>query len=316
MDNPRQLYPYSDPWETGRLDVSGGHRLFWASHGNPNGLPVLHLCGGPGGSPARKDSCFFSPFGYRTILLHPRGCGRSTPEAGIDFNTLPDLISDIEVLRHQLGIASWVLSGASWGTTVALAYAQQHPERVRALMLRGIFLCNANELDWLYGGGAAARHAEAWDHFAGWTGASDRKSLLEAYARALHCGDPDEEFLAASRWCAWEDHLAGVPLMPYTPALRAPFQAQARLSVHYFQNMGFLTKGQLLRNASILKGIPGRMIQGTCDEVTPMGTAQALNQAWSGSTLTLVESAGHLPDTENMVDALIRTSNELLLSLS
>jgi proline iminopeptidase len=310
----RDLYPPSTARESGWMNVTGGHRVFWEVHGNPMGIPLLHLCGGPGGSPSRQDPRFFNPIGYRIVLVHPRGAGCSTPAASIEHNTMDDQISDMEQLRTLLDIERWIVSGASWGTTVALAYAQTHRQRIRALLLRGVFLCTGDELEWLYGGGAGCLHPEAWARFSRWTEAAGRQSLLQAYAEALNCGIPEDEYEAAYQWCTWENHLAGFrdQQRDTGPQMKAQELAIARISVHYFLNEGFLSPDQLLTNANQLHDIPGTLIQGTCDEVTPIG-ARPLNRAWKRSVFHSVEGGTHLSsDHAGMIDCIIRNSAELM----
>jgi proline iminopeptidase len=310
----RDLYPPSTARESGWIDASGGHRVFWEAHGNPLGIPLLHLCGGPGGSPNRQDPRFFNPFGYRIVLIHPRGAGRSTPAASVEHNTIDEQISDIEQVRTLLGIERWIISGASWGTTLALVYAQTHRQRVRALLLRGVFLCTGNELEWLYGGGAGRLHPEAWEQFSGWTGATGRQDLLQAYRAALNCGIPEKEYEAAYLWCAWEDHLAGLRDQERDtgPETKVQALAMARISVHYFLNDGFLSPHQLLNNADQLHDIPGALIHGTRDEVTPIGV-YALIKAWKKSVFHSIEGGTHLSsDHPGMIDCIIRNSSELM----
>ncbi|NIF55448.1 alpha/beta fold hydrolase [Burkholderia sp. Ax-1724] len=310
----RDLYPPSTARESGWMDVSGGHRVFWEAHGNPTGIPLLHLCGGPGGFPGRQDSRFFNPMGYRIVLIHPRGAGRSTPAASVEHNTMADQISDIEQLRTLLGVERWIVSGASWGTTVALVYAQTHRQRVRALLLRGVFLCTENELEWLYGGGAGRLHPEAWARFSGWTRAAGHQDLLQAYGEALNCGIPEEEYEAAYEWCAWENHLAGFrdQERDTEPQTKAQELAMARISVHYFLNEGFLSPHQLVSHAGQLHDIPGTLIHGSCDEVTPIGV-YPLMQAWRTSVFHLVDGGTHVSsDHPGMIDCIIRNSSELM----
>jgi proline iminopeptidase len=252
--------------------------------------------------------------GYRIVLIHPRGAGRSTPAASIEHNTTDDQISDIEQLRTLLNIERWVVSGASWGTTLALAYAQTHRDRIRALLLRGVFLCTESELEWLYGGGAGRRHPEAWARFSRWTGAAGRRGLLKAYGEVLNCGIPEAEFEAAYRWCAWEEHLAGLRDQERDtgPETKAQELAMARISVHYFLNEGFLLADQLVTHADRLHGIPGDLIHGTCDEVTPIGV-YPLSQKWKNSVFHLIEGGTHLcKDHPGMINSIIVNSCKLM----
>ncbi|MCG5074850.1 alpha/beta fold hydrolase [Paraburkholderia tagetis] len=314
MNDLRDLYPPSTARESGWMEVGGGHRVFWEAHGNPVGIPLLHLCGGPGGAPGRQDPRFFNPMAYRIVLIHPRGAGRSTPAASVEHNTMDDQISDIEQLRTLLNIERWIISGSSWGTTLALAYAQTHRQRIRALLLRGVFLCTADELQWLYGGGAGRRHPEAWARFSGWTGAAGRQGLLQAYAKALNCGIREEEYEAAYRWCAWENHLAGFRDQERDtgPGAKKQELAMARISAHYFLNEGFLSPDQLISNANKLHGIHGVLIHGTCDEVTPMGV-YPLTHAWKDSVFHPIEGGTHVSiDHPRMIDCIIRNSCRLM----
>ncbi|WP_353558762.1 alpha/beta fold hydrolase [Paraburkholderia terrae] len=252
--------------------------------------------------------------GYRIVLIHPRGAGRSTPAASIEHNTMGDQISDIEQLRNLLGIEHWIISGASWGTTLALTYAQAYRQRVRGLLLRGVFLCTAIELEWLYGGVAGRLHPEAWAQFSGWTRATGRQDLLQAYAEALNCGKPEEEHEAAYQWCAWEDNLAGYrdQERDTDPNTKARELALARISTHYFLNEGFLSPQQLTRNASRLHDLPGALIHGSCDEVTPIG-AYHLSEAWKSSVFHLVNGGTHISSEHpGMIDCIIRNSCELM----
>jgi len=311
----RDLYPPSTARESGWMSVSGGHRVFWEVHGNPTGIPLLHLCGGPGGCPGRQDPRFFNPMGYRIVLMHPRGAGRSTPAASVEHNTTDDQISDIEQLRILLGIERWIVSGASWGTTVALAYAQAHRQNVRALLLRGVFLCTESELIWLYGGGAGRIHPEAWARFSSWTGATGPQGLLQAYGAALNCGISEDEYEAAYKWCAWENYLAGFRNQERdtAPSAREQELAMARISVHHFLNEGFLSPNQIIKNANQLRDIPGILIHGTCDEVTPIGV-YPLIQAWKTSSFHPVDGGVHASNVHpGMIDCIVRNSSELML---
>jgi proline iminopeptidase len=227
---------------------------------------------------------------------------------------MDDQISDIEQLRTLLDVERWIISGASWGTTLALTYAQTHRQRVRALLLRGVFLCTANELEWLYGGVAGRLHPEAWTQFSGWTMAAGRQDLLHAYAQALNCGIPEKEYEAAYQWCAWENHLAGFrdQKRDTDPQTKAQELAMARISSHYFLNEGFLSPHQLIRDANQLHDIPGALIHGTRDEVTPLG-AYYLIEAWKSSVFHSIDGGTHVSsDHAGMIDCIIRNSCELI----
>ncbi len=307
-------YPPVEPHDCGFIDVGSGHRVYWEACGNPRGAPALFVHGGPGGGCGPNDRRFFDPSRYRVILFDQRGCGRSLPHAGtaagLRANTTPLLVSDIERIRKTLGVDRWLVFGGSWGATLALAYAQAHPECVRALVLRGVFTARRSELDWLYRAGASSLHPDAWQRFLEPIPAKHRGDLVAAYHARLNCGVAVREAEAARAWCAWEDAL--VSLLPEASP-RAPedaaLVARARLETHYFVNAAFLEEGQILANAKRLAGIPGTIVQGRCDCITPPVTAWELHKAWKGSTLRIIPDACHASSEPGILRALVEATD-------
>jgi proline iminopeptidase len=287
-------YPPVEPYDSGFLDVGDGHRVYWETCGNPAGRPALFLHGGPGGGCTPASRRFFDPARYRIVLFDQRGCGRSQPHAGLRANTTAHLLADIERLRAHLGIARWLLFGGSWGATLALAYAEAHPDRVSALVLRGVFTARRRELDWLYREGASHFFPEAWHGFLAPIPVDEREQMVEAYHRRLTCGEAAVETLAARAWCAWEETLS--TLLPDACDARidaAADLALARIETHYFRHGAFLEEGAIIANAHRLRGIPGVIVQGRHDTVTPASTAWELLRHWPEARLEIVPGAGH-----------------------
>ncbi|MDB5764183.1 MAG: proline iminopeptidase [Herminiimonas sp.] len=287
-------YPPIEPYDSGLIEVDGGHRVYWETCGNPLGKPALFLHGGPGGGCSAGNRRLFDPQRYRIILFDQRGCGRSLPHAGLEANTTAHLIGDIELLRQRFGIERWLVLGGSWGATLALAYAEAHPARVGALVLRGVFTARQAELDWLYRGGASFLFPEAWDRFLAPIPECERSDLIAAYHARLTCGDPLVEAAAAQAWCAWEEELMTLEPQPAAPVSDiAPLRAMARIETHYFMHRAFFEEGQLIGNAHRLHGIPAVIVQGRYDAVTPPATAWDLHRAWPQTDLQMVPDAGH-----------------------
>jgi proline iminopeptidase len=295
------LYPPLEPYATGQLEVGDGHVLYWETCGNPDGTPAVWLHGGPGSGCSAGTRRPFDPAAYRIVLFDQRGCGRSRPlvsEPGADLstNTTWDLVRDIEALRQHLGIDSWVVAGGSWGVTLALVYAQAHPDRVRAMVLVAVTSGTRAETDWI------TRHMgrvfpEAWEEFAAGAPEAEREGdLSAAYARLLADPDPATREEAARRWCAWED--THVRLMPgWTPSKRyldPEFRLVfATLVTHYWANGCFLEDRQVLDGMHRLAGIPAVLIHGRYDVSGPLDTAWGLHHAWPGSRLVVLEDSGH-----------------------
>ncbi len=292
------LYPPIEPFHTGMLKVSDLHELYFEESGNPSGKPVVFLHGGPGAHSDPKQRRFFHPGKYRIVNFDQRGCGKSTPPGSLEANTTWDLVADIEKLRVSLGIEKWQVFGGSWGSTLALAYAETHPDRVTELILRGVFLLRKQEIDWSYQeGGASILFPDAWEPFWQHIPENERSDMLGAYWRRLQSEDPAVRLQAAKIWSKWEG--ATSKLLP-DPEFTAEYEEDefaldfARIEAHYFVNRGFLeVDGQLLRDAGKLSGIPGVIVQGRYDVVCPMVSAWAVHCAWPEAELIISPDAGH-----------------------
>jgi proline iminopeptidase len=294
-------FPPIEPFDSGLLEVGQGHRVYWETVGAPDGLPALYLHGGPGGGASPGQRRFFDPTRYRAVLFDQRGCGRSRPlaeEPGADLsaNTTPHLLADIELLRERLGVDRWVVLGLSWGTTLALAYAERHPERVAGLVLGLVTTTSRREVEWITEGVGRIFPRE-WERFA--AGVPERRRdrpLVDAYAELLFDPDPAVCAKAARDWCDWEDaHVSLVPGFEPNPRFQdADFRLRfARLVTHYWRHHAFLGEEELLRNAHRLDGIPGVMIHGRYDVSGPLETAWRLSKAWTSSRLVVLDDAGH-----------------------
>lgn len=313
--NRRTLYPTIEPYDSGMLDVGDGHSLYWELCGNPNGKPVIFLHGGPGGASGPDHRRQFNPDRYKILVFDQRGCGKSTPFASLDNNTTWNLVEDIEKLRTEVAkVDKWQVFGGSWGSTLALAYAQKFPERVTELVLRGIFLFDQYELDWLYKkGGASSLYPDKWDEFEGFIPEDERDDLLLAYRKRLTSDDQDEQVAAAKQFAVWEGNV--VTLLPndhvieeFTEPKKAV--AIARIENHYMINKGWFEEGQLLAGAAKLKGIPGVIVQGRHDCCTPPRAAWALKKAWPEVELNIVPDGGHLYNEPGILDGLIRATDK------
>ncbi len=293
--NTRDFYPEIEPYEVGKLPVGEPHTLYWEQCGNPRGVPVVFLHGGPGAGAWPCHRRFFDPNHYRIIIFDQRGAGRSTPLGELEKNTTPDLINDMEKLRTSLGVDKWIVFGGSWGSTLAIAYAEHHPEACLGLVLRGIFLCRPQEIEWfLYK--MSVIFPEAWWRFTAPIPEAERGDLLEAYHRRLVDPDPAIHMPAARNWSMYEG--ACSTLLP-SPATMAEFSQDvtalglARIEAHYFRNDIFLPPDSLLRNVHRLRSIPGVIVQGRYDIVCPIVTADEFAEAWPEAEYHIVDSAGH-----------------------
>ncbi len=290
-----ELYPPLEPYSTGMLALDATHVMYWEQSGNPRGVPVVFLHGGPGAGSASSHRRFFDPAHYRIVIFDQRGAGRSTPLGELRDNTTPHLIADIECLREHLGIARWIVFGGSWGCTLALAYGEAHPARCAAFVLRGIFLCRPSEIDWfLYG----LRHIfpEAWHAFANVIPAGERHDLLAAYYRRLTDPDPAVHMPAARAWGRYEGLCSTLRPSPDTVAYFASDGVAlglARMEAHYFTHGIFMPENSLLDNVARLRGIPAVIVQGRYDAVCPIVSADDLHQAWPGAEYIVVPDAGH-----------------------
>ena len=312
MTDRRTLYPPIEPRATGTLDVGDGHSLYWEQCGNPEGKPVVFLHGGPGGGFSPSHRRQFDPALYNILLFDQRGCGQSTPYASLEANTTWHLVADMEQLRAMVGVDKWMVFGGSWGSTLGLAYAQTHPERVTELVLRGIFCFDQYELDWLYkDGGAASLYPDKWEEFVAPIPEAERGNLLEAYRARLDGADADERLVAAKAWSKWEGEV--VTLLP-DPSVIEDFTdphkaiAVARIENHYMLNHGWLEEGQLIAGAAKLRGIPGAIVQGRHDCCTPPRAAWALHRAWPEADLNIVPDGGHLYSEPGVLDGLVRAT--------
>ena len=305
----RSLFPPLEPYATHRLKVSALHEIFVAEYGSPTGKPVVILHGGPGAGMNPTMPRFHDPAAYRMVLFDQRGCGRSTPYAELRENTTWDLVADMERIRAHLGIKRWQVFGGSWGSTLALAYAETHPERVSELVLRGIFTLRRKELEWFYQEGASHIQPEAFEEYLKPIPEDERGDLIAAYHRRLTGPDKDVQLAAARAWSVWEG--TTISLLP-DPARAAAFGepqyalAFARIECHYFQNRGFFDRDdQLIANAHRLKAIPGVIIHGRYDLCTPISIAWDLHRMWPEADYRPVADAGHAMTEPGIVDELI-----------
>ncbi len=295
--NRRGLYPEIEPFDSGMLPVSALHALYYEQCGNPHGKPAVFLHSGPGAGCNAKCRRFFDPKVYRIVLFDQRGCGRSTPHAELRENTTWDLVTDIERLREHLRIDRWQVFGGSWGSTLALAYAETHPERVTELVLRGIFMLRRTELEWFYQKGCDMLYPDAWERYLAAIPEAEHGDLIMAYHRRLTADDPAVRLAAARAWSVWEastSFLLQDEAYVRASAGDAFALAFAGIENHYFVNRGFFDRDdQLLRDASRLRGIPAVIVQGRYDVVCPLRSAWDLHCAWPGADLRIVPDAGH-----------------------
>jgi len=307
------LYPPIDPFDQRLIDMGDGHRVYMEQCGRPDGIPVIVFHGGPGGgcSPAMRR--YFDPTVYRIILFDQRGCGRSRPHASIIANTTWHLVEDVEVIRKELGLDSFIAFGGSWGATLALIYAITHPERVRHLVLRGVFLMTKAELKWFYGGGAGAFFPEIWGRFAAAIPAAERDNLINAYNRRLFSGNLMEETRFGRIWANWENALASIHHegpMGESPSDYA--RAFSRLENHYFQNGGFLQcDGWILQERKRIEHIPATIIQGRYDMICPPVSAWNLADGWERCDLRMIPLAGHALSEPGISEALVKVMDGL-----
>ena len=309
----RPLYPELKPNQTEMLSVDSEHNLYLEESGNPDGIPVLFVHGGPGGGCSPDHRRFFSPEAYRIILFDQRGCGQSTPHGSLSNNTTQALIADMELIREHLGIDTWLLFGGSWGSTLSLAYAQAHPERVQGLVLRGIFLCRTRDIDWFYQDGASHLFPDYWQEYIAPIAEEQRDSILPAYYELLTSENEIARMAAAKAWSVWEGRCS--TLHP-NPDLVDHFGdphvalAMARIEAHYFINNSFLEDNALLKNADKLKGIPTWIVHGRYDVVCPIEQAYLLHQAMPEAELNIIRDAGHSAFEPGITDRLIQITDQ------
>jgi len=308
------LYPDIKPYREHSLEVDSPHVLHIEECGDPNGLPVLFLHGGPGVPCESVSRRFFNPEKYRIILFDQRGCGKSQPHASLISNTTQDLIADIERIRQFLNIDTWVLFGGSWGATLALLYAETYPEKVKALVLRGLFLCREEDFRWLYHEGANLIFPDVWKEFVKPIPKTEQSDLLSAFYRRLTGSDDLARMSAAKAWAFWEGQCATLkPSYNVLDRYCEPHTAMsfARIACHYFLNKAFLEPNQILDQAHKIKDIPGVIVHGRYDMLCPLNQAYLLNQAWPKSQLQIIRDAGHSSHESGIVDALVRVMDDL-----
>jgi len=314
--NRRGLYPETEPYMTGWLPTGGPHEIFYEECGNPKGRPCVILHGGPGGAINPTMRRFFDPYRWRMALFDQRGCGRSRPNASLEDNTTWSLIEDIERLREHLGVEKWCVFGGSWGSTLALAYAITHPERVESLVLRGVFLLTPRELRWFYQDGACMLFPDAWARFCAPIPEAERSDMVSAYHRRLTSPDRRVQAEAAAAWSQWEGDTISIRGPEARPSKfnEVDFAiAFARIECHFFANGGFFPEPDwIINNTGRLRRIPGWIVQGRFDVVTPMESAWRLKSAWPEARFEVVWDAGHASTEPGIVDALVRATDQAL----
>jgi proline iminopeptidase len=316
----RALYPPIEPYRTHRVAVDGGHDLHVEESGRPDGLPAVFVHGGPGGGTSPRQRRFFDPGAYRIVLFDQRGCGKSLPFSSLERNTTQDLVADMEVIRERLGIERWVVFGGSWGSTLSLAYAEAHPERVLALVLRGIFLLRPSEIRWFYQDGAGELFPDAWEAYIEPIPETERGDLVAAYHRRLTGDDPEERARAARAWSIWEattSYLAPNAEAVAQAADPAEADAMARIEAHYFVNGGFFSHpDELLDGVDRIRHIPATIVQGRYDVVCPMRTAWDLHRRWPEAGFHVVGNAGHSAFEPGITDRLVAATDAIAASMA
>jgi proline iminopeptidase len=306
------MYPPIEPYDHGFLDTGDGHRVYWELCGNPNGKPAVFLHGGPGGGCGPEHRRLFDPARYCIMLFDQRGCGRSTPHASLENNTTWNLVADMEKLRQMIGVEQWLVFGGSWGSSLALAYAETHPARVSALIVRGIFTLRRAELLWYYQEGASWLFPDLWEEYLAPIPPDERSDMMGAYRRRLTGDDEAVKLAAARAWSLWEART--ITLLPSRELEDhhgddSYALAFARIENHYFVNEGFLEEGQLLRDAHRLADIPGVIVQGRYDVATPARTAWDLSKAWPNASLQIIADAGHAFNEAGILRALLAATD-------
>lgn len=314
--NRRGLFHDNEPFAHGWLPTGGPHEIFYEECGNPNGKPCVILHGGPGGAINPTMRRFFDPSKWRMVLFDQRGCGKSRPNASLDDNTTWSLIDDIERLRIHLGIEKWTVFGGSWGSTLALAYAITHPQRVEAIVLRGVFLLTQRELNWFYQDGASFLFPDAWARFCAPIPEAERGDMVTAFHKRLTHTDRRVQAEAARAWSQWEGDTISIRGPEARPSKFNEIDfaiAFARIECHFFANKGFFSEdGWILKNIGKIRGIPGWIVQGRFDVVTPMESAWNLKTAWPEARFEVVWDAGHASTEPGIVDALVRATDQAL----
>ncbi len=313
------LYPAINPYHQFEFDVTPPHKLYVEESGSADGIPVVFLHGGPGSGCEPYHRQFFNPEQYRIILFDQRGAGRSTPHAELENNTTQDLVADMEAIREHLGINKWLVFGGSWGSTLALVYAQAHPERVLGLVLRGIFLCRQKEIDWFYQYGASRLFPDVWEAFLKPIPETEQDNMVAAYYQRLTSDDEFSRMQAAKAWSLWEGRTATLissqNLIDYFGNAHTALSL-ARIECHYFMHESFLKENQILNNIDKLKEIPGVIIQGRYDVICPMESAWELHKSWPGSSLRIIPDAGHAASETGISSELVQACDQFALDLN
>jgi len=308
------LYPDIKPYAEHRLKVDPPHELYFEESGNPDGMPVLVVHGGPGGGCDAYLRRFFDAERFRIILLDQRGAGKSTPLAELEGNDTQSLVADMERIRNFLGIDRWLLFGGSWGSTLSLVYAQAHPERVLGMVLRGIFLCRPRDIHWFYQDGASRVFPDYWQDYESLIPVEERSNMVSAYYRRLTSSNELEQIQAAKAWSIWEGRCATLhPNPTVVERFGHPHTAiaLARIECHYFMNNSFLEPDQIIRNAPTYAHIPGYIVHGRYDMVCPLENALELSRVWTNSRLRIIRDAGHSASEPAIVDALMQAAEDL-----
>lgn len=311
----KPLYPSIKPYAQHQIKVDPLHTLYVEESGSPDGLPILYIHGGPGAGTSPDDRRYFDPEHYRIILFDQRGCGHSTPHGSLENNTTQALLSDIEAIRGYFNLKQWILFGGSWGSTLALLYAEQHPDCVMGMILRGIFLGRQQELRWFYENGARAVFPDYWEEFVFPIPEEERDNLISAYYKRLTGPDELARMNAAKHWAQWEGqcatlHPSKAVLERYTQAHTAA--SLAAIETHFFVNNCFIEPNQILRDAYKLEGIPGIIVHGRYDMICPFENARALHLAWPGSELYVIRDAGHSALEPGITDALVTATEKMI----
>jgi len=315
----RGLYPEIKPTRQWRLAVDVPHELYIEECGNPDGIPVLFLHGGPGAGCVPYHRRFFDPAIYRIILFDQRGAGQSTPHAELEGNTTQALVADIEAVREECGVEQWMVFGGSWGSTLALLYAQAHAARVSALIVRGIFLCRPEDIQWFYQQGASRIFPEYWEQYLAPVAEEDRDDMVSAYYQLLTSDDEPTRLAAAKAWSLWEGHT--ISLLPCKETEQSFAAAKfalalARVECHYFINNSFLEDNQILNNIDKIADIPAIIVHGRYDMVCPVDQALALHAAWPQAELQVIADAGHAASEPSIIDALVSATRDMARRLA
>ena len=312
------LYPEIKPYAEHCLEVSNNHEIYIEECGSPNGIPVVFIHGGPGGGCAHDHRRYFDPEKYRIVLFDQRGCGRSKPHASLEDNTTQDLLDDMEAIRVSLDIERWMLFGGSWGSTLALLYAEAFPDRVSAMVLRGIFLGRESDYEWLYRKGANLIYPDYWDDFSSHIPEPERDNLLDAYYKRLTGSNELARMASAKAWSIWEARLATLhtshKLLEHFSEPHTALSL-ARIEAHYFVNKCFMAENQILDNIDKISDIPGIIVHGRYDMICPLDNAWSLHHAWPVSELHIIRDAGHSGGEAGNIDALVRATRTMAIRL-